>query len=186
MFLRRKTIEQLSDEDLVTRVKGGQQASLATLWDRYAHLLFGVGMKYLKDTERAKDLVVEVFASLPELLARHDVQTFRPWVHAVMRNRCLMLLRRNDPETHVDEALLHAPEDQNDDAVLQEATLQRLEAAVLRLNDPQQRCIRSFYLERNSYRQTAEGTGFSIEQVRSHIQNGRRNLRLILERDDEH
>lgn len=73
MFLRRKTIEQLSDEDLVTRVKGGQQASLATLWDRYAHLLFGVGMKYLKDTERAKDLVVEVFASLPELLARHDV-----------------------------------------------------------------------------------------------------------------
>ena len=185
MFLRRKTIEQLSDEDLVVRVKSGHQASLAALWDRYAHLLYGVGMKYMKDTERAKDLVVEVFASLPELLAKHEVRHFRPWVHAVMRNHCLMLLRKTDPEARVEEALLHAPEDHNDDAVLLEATLQRLEAAVLRLNDAQQRCIRLFYLERNSYRRTAESTGFSIEQVRSHIQNGRRNLRLILERDDQ-
>ena len=182
MFLRRKTIEQLSDEDLVARVKSGQQASLAALWDRYAHLLFGVGMKYLKDVERAKDTVVEVFATLPDLLAKHDVKSFRPWIHAVMRNRCLMLLRKHDPETRVDEALLGAPDDGSDDAALHETTLQRLEAAVHELKDAQQTCIRLFYLERNSYQQTAERTGFSVEHVRSHIQNGRRNLRLILER----
>ena len=63
MFLQRKTIELLSDEDLVKRVRSGQRTSRAALWDRYAHLLFGVGMKYLKDTEGAKDLVVEVFAT---------------------------------------------------------------------------------------------------------------------------
>ena len=180
MFLRRKTIEHLSDEDLVVRFKSGQQSSLAALWDRYAHLLFGVGMKYLKDAERAKDLVVEVFATLPELLGRHEVKSFRPWIHAVTRNRCLMLLRKQDPETRVDEALLTAPEDPNEDAALHEATLQRLEAAIGELKDAQQTCIRLFYLERNSYQQTAERTGYSVELVRSHIQNGRRNLRLIL------
>lgn len=183
MFLRRKTIEHLSDEDLVARVKSGQQASLAALWDRYAHLLFGVGMKYLKDTERAKDLVVEVFASLPELLAKHEVVSFRPWVHTVARNRCLMVLRKHDPDMRVDDALLQAPDDPAEDAVLHEATLQRLEAAIAELKDAQQNCIRLFYLERNSYQQTAERTGFSVELVRSHIQNGRRNLRLILLRD---
>lgn len=183
MFLRRKTIEHLSDEDLVARVKSGQQSSLAALWDRYAHLLFGVGMKYLKDAERAKDTVVEVFASLPELLGKHEVKQFRPWIHTVMRNRCLMLLRKHDPETRVDEALLGAPDDGSDEAVLHEATLQRLEAAIGELKDAQQACIRIFYLERNSYQQTAERTGFSLEHVRSHIQNGRRNLRLLLERD---
>jgi len=183
MFLRRRTIETLSDEDLVVRVKSGQQSSLAALWDRYAHLLFGVGMKYLKDVERAKDLVVEVFASLPELLGKHEVKSFRPWIHTVMRNRCLMLLRKHDPETRMDETLLSAPDDPSGDAVLHEATLQRLEAAISGLKDAQQTCIRLFYLERNSYQQTAERTGFSVEHVRSHIQNGRRNLRLILESD---
>lgn len=180
MFLRRKTIETLSDEDLVARVKSGQQSSLAALWDRYAHLLFGVGMKYLKDAEGAKDVVLEVFTSLPELLGKHEVKSFRPWIHAVTRNRCLMLLRKHDPETRVDGALLTTPEDATDDAVLHEATLQRLEAAIGELKDAQQSCIRLFYLERNSYQQTAERTGFSVEHVRSHIQNGRRNLRLLL------
>ena len=180
LFLRRKTIEHLSDEDLVARVKSGQQSSLAALWDRYAHLLFGVGMKYLKDAERAKDAVVDVFATLPDLLGKHEVKSFRPWVHAVMRNRCLMLLRKHDPETRVDEALLGAPDDVSDDAVLHEATLQRLEGAITELKDAQQTCIRLFYLERNSYQQTAVRTGYSVELVRSHIQNGRRNLRLIL------
>jgi RNA polymerase sigma factor (sigma-70 family) len=186
MFLRRKTIEHLSDEDLVVRFKSGQQSSLAALWDRYAHLLFGVGMKYLKDAERAKDMVVEVFASLPELLGRHEVRSFRPWIHAVTRNRCLMLLRKPDPEMRIDEALLSAPEDVSDDAALHEATLQRLEAAVGELKDAQQTCIRLFYLERNSYQQTAERTGYSVELVRSHIQNGRRNLRLILLNHADH
>ncbi len=164
----------------MARVKGGQQSSLAALWDRYAHLLFGVGMKYLKDAERAKDLVIDVFAALPELLGKHEVKTFRPWIHAVVRNRCLMLLRKHGPETRMDEGILQAPEDNTADAVLHEATLQRLEAAVNELKDAQQACIRLFYLERNSYQQTAERTGYSLELVRSHIQNGRRNLRLIL------
>ena len=186
MFLRRKTIEHLSDEDLVARVKSGQRSSLAALWDRYAHLLFGVGMKYLKDPERAKDTVIEVFATLPDVLAANEVRSFRPWIHTVMRNRCLMLLRKRDPETRVDEASLGAMEEEGDGSVLHEATLQRLESAVDELKDAQRTCIRLFYLERCSYQQTAERTGFTVEHVRSHIQNGRRNLRLILERHADH
>jgi len=182
MFLRRKTIGTLSDEELVARMKSGQQEALAALWDRYAQLLYGTGMKYLRDAERAKDTVVELFAELPELLARHEVKAFRPWAHTVMRNRCLMLLRKKDPAALAEEALLHAPDAADDDAVLREATLQRLEAAVGELKDAQRDCIRLFYLERNSYRRTAERTGLTVEQVRSHVQNGRRNLRLILQR----
>ena len=182
MFLRRKAIEPLSDEDLVVRVKSGHRSSLAALWDRYAHLLFGVCMKYLKDTERSKDLVVEQFAELPALLVKHEVKTFRPWIHAVMRNRCLMALRKQHPEARLDEALLREPEEVNDDAALHEATLQRLEAAIEELKDGQHECIRMFYLERNSYQQVTARTGLDVEQVRSHLQNGRRNLRLLLER----
>ncbi len=181
MFLRSSTPEPLSDEDLVLRLKTGHQASLAALWDRYAHLLFGVAMKYLRDTERAKDLVTEVFGALPDLLVKHEVRTFRPWLHTLARNRCLMILRKHDPNVRLDEHV-QPEQDDTEDAVLHEADLQRLEVALEQLNEGQRACIRSFYLEQLSYERTAERTSFSVEQVRSHLQNGRRNLRLLLQR----
>ncbi|MBS1583480.1 MAG: sigma-70 family RNA polymerase sigma factor [Bacteroidetes bacterium] len=181
MFLRRKASGPLSDEDLVLRIRGGHQASLAALWDRYAHLLFGVAMKYLKDIDRSKDAVLDLFTALPQQLKQHEVQRFRPWVHAVMRNQCLMLLRKHDPGVRTD---IDPPEpvDEAGEALLREATLQQLEAAIATLNEGQRTCIRLFYLDRLSYQQVAERTGLDIEQVRSHLQNGRRNLRLTLER----
>ncbi len=181
MFIRRKAIATQSDEELVIRLKGGHQPSLAALWDRYAHLLFGVCMKYLQDTEKAKDAVVELFGTLPELLAKHDVKSFRPWIHTVARNRCLMLLRKRDPSKAVDENADLADGDDVDEAVLHEATLQRLEEAIDRLNEGQRTCIRLFYLQRQCYQQIAAVTGLPVDQVRSHLQNGRRNLRLMLQ-----
>ncbi len=181
MFLRRRSITPLTDEDLAARLRAGDGAPLGVLWDRYAHLLFGVAVKYLKDTEAAKDAVMGLFAELAGLLVRHEVKTFRPWVHTVMRNRCLMALRKKDPYVQLDPADL--PHDgPDDDRVLHEASLQALETAIHQLAHGQQACIRSFYLHRNSYEEVAAQTGFSVEQVRSHLQNGRRNLRKILQR----
>lgn len=183
MFLRRSHIERASDEDLVTLLRNGDQASLGYLWDRYAHLLFGVGMKYLKDNERSKDVVVELFADLPDLLKKHSVQRFRPWLHAVTRNRCLLALRNERPTTALPDDLLRTTEQEDlESAILHEAELQQLEQAIDQLGEGQRICIRLFYLERHSYQHVADVTGSSVEQVRSHLQNGRRNLRLILER----
>lgn len=180
MFLRRKAIETLSDEDLLARVRDGQGPALAALWDRYAQLLFGVGMKYLRNTEHAQDEVVELFGTLTELLRKHPVQHFRPWVHRVMRNRCLMRLRRQHPERPMVEVDLVDDPTEEEEAVLHEATLQRLEAAIEQLKDGQRQCIRLFYLDRLSYQQVSERTGLPVDQVRSHLQNGRRNLRILL------
>ncbi|HMC97584.1 MAG TPA: sigma-70 family RNA polymerase sigma factor [Flavobacteriales bacterium] len=183
MFLRRKAIAAASDEALVRALRDGHQASLGDLWDRYAHLLFGVCMKYLKDTEQSKDQVVELFTALPELLRKHEVERFRPWVHTVMRNRCLMALRSGRNGQHVPDDLLHDVEqDDAAEALSHESTLQQLERAIEQLNDRQRTCIRLFYLERQSYQQVAERTSQPLDQVRSHLQNGRRNLRLILQR----
>ena len=183
MLLRRRVATDGTDEELVLALTGGHRAALAALWDRYAHLLYGVGMKYLKDPERAKDQVVELFAALPELLKKHHVERFRPWVHTVMRNRCLMALRNAKNGQHVPDDLLHDVEQEEmTEALLHESTLQQLERAVEQLSDGQRICIQLFYLQRKSYQQVAEQTNLPLDQVRSHLQNGRRNLRLILER----
>jgi RNA polymerase sigma-70 factor (ECF subfamily) len=183
MFLRRKAIATLTDEELVQLLREGHRSALGDLWDRYADLLFGVGMKYLKDTERSKDEVVELFAGLTELIRKHEVKNFRPWLHTVMRNRCLQALRKADKTIPLAEDLARSSDPaEQDDAVLHEASLQQLEQAISQLNSEQEQCIRLFHLRQRSYQQVAQDTGLSTEQVRSFLQNGRRNLRLILER----
>jgi RNA polymerase sigma-70 factor (ECF subfamily) len=180
MFLRRKTTSVRTDEELVTILRDGHRSALGELWDRYAQLLFGVCMKYVKDTERSKDLVTELFTDLPAMLDKHTVERFRPWVHTVMRNRCLLVLRGERRNDHVDEQALADHAEADDEALLRERSLVQLEQAIEQLNPDQRTCIRYFHLERHSYQRTAELTGLSLEQVRSHLQNGRRNLRLIL------
>lgn len=180
MFLRRKATPTTSDEDLVLALRDGHQAALGYLWDRYAHLLLGVCMKYLKDGEQARDLVVDLFTALPELLKKHNVDRFRPWVHTVMRNRCLLALRNAKHGGPIPEELLSTNHEEDEAALLHEHTLQQLESAIDRLNEAQRICIRLFHLERQSYQQVAQHTGLQVEEVRSHLQNGRRNLRIIL------
>ncbi len=185
MFLRRKDKKQVEDADLVAAIRRGDRNALGGLWDRYAHLLFGVGMKYMKDPDQAKDLVVELFASLPELLRKHEIDRLRPWIHTVMRNRCLMALRSKKPLDPINEKQFAMDDRSAENAMLHEMTLQRLEKAVQQLDTLQRTCITLFYLERNSYREVAAITGLSIDAVRSNIQNGRRNLRIALERHAE-
>jgi RNA polymerase sigma-70 factor (ECF subfamily) len=182
MFLRRKATSDTSDEDLVLALRDGHQAALGYLWDRYAHLLLGVGMKYLKNSDAARDTVIELFTALPELLRKHQVERFKPWVHTVMRNRCLLVLRATKRTTDLVERSTEEEPDSEETQLL-EMDLQRLEAAIARLNEPQRLCIRAFHLERCCYQETADRTGFTVEQVRSHLQNGRRNLRIMI---DEH
>lgn len=183
MLMRRKAITSESDEDLVRLLREGHRSALGHMWDRYAHLLYGVGMKYLKDPERSKDEVAELFAGLSDLLKKHEVKVFRPWVHTVMRNRCLQVLRNAKPSVAIPDELMQAPAtDASEDAVLHEATLQQLERAIGELNAEQQLCIRSFHLQHLSYHKVAERTGLTTDQIRSHLQNGRRNLRSILTR----
>jgi RNA polymerase sigma-70 factor (ECF subfamily) len=184
--MRRTTRDGPSDEALAGAVRSGDREALGHIWDRYAHLLYGVGLKYLKDAERSRDIVVDLFADLPGLLARHAVGRFRPWLHTVMRNRCLMALRGERPRTDLhDEPAIDPEADPAADAVLREASLERLERAIEQLNADQRRCIMLFHLHRRSYRQVAAETNLTTEQVRSHLQNGRRNLRIILQRHDD-
>ncbi|MBP6313433.1 MAG: sigma-70 family RNA polymerase sigma factor [Flavobacteriales bacterium] len=182
-LMHRTDTDPSSDEELVALLRQGHQPALGILWDRYAHLLFGVGIKYLKNTDQAKDLVADLFATLASLVSKHDIQRFRPWLHTVMRNKCLMLLRKQEHSSAFLNGTWNGTDhNEQDDAILHECTLQRLETAITELKEEQRQCIELFYLKKQSYQQVAERTQQDVQQVRSHLQNGRRNLRLILER----
>lgn len=162
----------------------GDRGLLGTLLERYTLLLYGVGLKYLKDEEEARDAVQQVFLKALTELEKYRVEYPKSWLYTIMRNQCLMRLRsRGAPTIGLDESM--APADESGgpaDKLSEEARYLQLEEALGMLSQEQRSCITLFYLERKSYQEVCLATGFGFGEVKSHIQNGRRNLRIILQR----
>jgi RNA polymerase sigma-70 factor (ECF subfamily) len=63
--------------------------------------------------------------------------------------------------------------------------IEMMHLAIAKLNDEQRICIQAFYLQKKSYQDIAEETKYSIGEVKSYIQNGKRNLKIIMEKQQK-
>jgi RNA polymerase sigma factor (sigma-70 family) len=159
---------------------------LGSLLERYTMLLYGVSMKYLKNQEEARDAVQQIFLKAITELHKYEVSYFSSWLYMIAKNHCLMLLRNQRRGVSVDQVAEPVYEEADPDPLQKESLLKELEEAMQHLNSEQKTCIRLFYLEKKSYQAVAAETGFSLLQVKSYIQNGKRNLRLLLEKKIDH
>jgi RNA polymerase sigma factor (sigma-70 family) len=186
-FLKNISHNSLTDKELVTLYKeSGDLSVLGELYQRYMELVFGVCLKYFKETERAKDAVMQVFEELVLKLKKHEVDNFRGWLHQVTKNHCLMQLRtpKNLKTVEFKADLVQNEENVHLNGVLEkEENFKKLEYCIGTLTNEQQEAIRLFYLEEKCYNEIVEITGQEWNQVRSFIQNGRRNLKICMEKE---
>lgn len=178
----------MTDSELLAAFRvTGDRSYLGVILERYTLLLLGVCMKYLKDEESARDMVQQVHLKALTEWEKYPVEYVKSWLYTVARNACLMQLRATgrtmfDIDDVVDRL---DPVHSSIDIVLEkESKLESIEAAMALLPEPQRICIERFYLEERSYRQIAEATGFTEKEVKSHLQNGKRNLRIIIEKKE--
>lgn len=182
----------VSDEEIVARYREtGRKDLIGELFRRHNRFVFLVCMKYLEDEEEARDATMAVFEHLMEALRRHEVKTFRPWLHAVTKNHCLGFLRIDrHRKTATEEISLENEQVMESGAFLHlednhEQRLKNLEDAILMLNKEQRICIELFYLKKMRYQEIAALTGSTFERVKSHIQNGKRNLQILMSKPHE-
>lgn len=171
---------ELSDDVLLSRFrKEGDNRWLGLLLERYTALLFGVAMKYLKDRDMAADAVQQIFLKTLTSLPDEPILNFRGWIYILMRNHCIQTLKERQRLTMnlPPELMPAAAEDNNRQPAYTPA---QLEIALQQLKPHQHQVLRLFYLEEQSYQQIMEKTGYSFLQVKSYIQNGKRNLKQIL------
>lgn len=156
---------------------------IGILLQRYTLLLFGICMKYLKNEEAAKDAVQQIFLKAITEIKKYEIEYFKSWIYVLARNYCLMQLRNKYIFTELNDTHLEEAEEKLDFNILQakEQSYDKLEKAIIQLKTEQKTCISLFYLQNKSYLQIAQSTGFSILQVKSFIQNGKRNLKLIMQ-----
>ncbi len=159
-------------------------SALGELYQRYMELVYGVCLKYFKEPERSKDAVMQVFEELVSKLKKHEVENFRGWLHQVAKNHCLMQLRtpKNLKTVEFKTEIVQSEENLHLDAVLEnEENFKIMEFCMGTLTEQQREAIRLFYLEGKCYNEIVEMTGENWNQVRSSIQNGRRNLKNCME-----
>ena len=187
MFFRKnKNPSTLTDEELLQKYKGSRDTVLfGELFKRYTPFVFGVCLKYLKNQEESKDAVMIIFEKLMDDLEKHSVTNFKSWLHMVCRNHCLMELRRRKsslPDNQIEsfEDLVMESEEDIHLLIEKEGQLQRLEESIKHLSEEQKICVELFFLQEKTYQEVCDHTGYSMNQVKSYIQNGKRNLKIIL------
>jgi RNA polymerase sigma-70 factor (ECF subfamily) len=141
-------------------------------------------MKYLKNEEEAKDAVQQIFLKVLTEVSKYKIDYFKSWLYMVAKNHCLMKLRGQQgkfTKELKEEATIEHHESDKQELLANEKTYSLLEQSIEELNEEQKLCVTLFYLHKNSYQQIAERTGYNMMQVKSYIQNGKRNLRMLLE-----
>jgi RNA polymerase sigma factor (sigma-70 family) len=159
---------------------------LAELYKPYMSLVYGVCLKYLKNREESRDAVMQIFENLVTTLPKHEVKHFKGWLYTLTRNFCLMRLRAEkgrffedlSPELMETDSFLHP-----DDDLDQDGRFERLEKCIDELNTEQKQCVQLFYIRQKCYREIVEATGYDANKVKSYIQNGKRNLKMCMERN---
>lgn len=180
-------IQEQDDAELIRRYKTSADLDvLGQLYNKYMHLVFGVCINYLKDEEASKDAVMQIFEELIQKLKIHEVQNFKSWLHVLTRNHCLMAIRKNSrnetvslEDTFVENTdFVHLDMDDT-----KESKLSIMEQCMEKLPQEQKVTVDLFYLQEKCYKEVADITGYDMLKVKSYIQNGKRNLKICIERN---
>jgi len=180
----------LNDAQLLEHFKKKNDSIyLGVLLQRYSMMVFGVCMKYLKDKALAEDSTQSIFEKVIKEVVKYDIPYFKSWLYSVSKNHCLMELRKSPSKfnfTNDDISTLEIQAEQDDELELNEFIKNEkksiLETALELIKEEQRECITLFYLNKKSYKEIEHITGLSFLEIKSHIQNGKRNLRIIIKR----
>ncbi len=178
----------MTEQELLIRCKTtGELAHVGEMFGRYQSLIYGVCLKYFRDRDDAKDAMMQLFEKLAGILKTHNIENFKSWLYVTTRNHCLMQIRAGKGKftqeissSIMENSLLLHPEEEPE----LEVNLTRLEKCIETLVEEQKQCVQLFYLQEKCYKEITQHTGFDLNQVKSYIQNGKRNLKNCMERND--
>ena len=196
MFFRlHKDVSEVADQELIKKyLASDDNYYIGELFQRYTHLIFGVCMKYLKIEAESEDAAMEIFEKLLTDLKHHKVENFKSWLYSVTKNHCLMRLRKQKQSAEKERSLnlfdrnfMEFPEVLHlNNTLVKETQLESLGKSIALLSEEQRECVELFYIKEKCYKEVAEITSFSLKEVKSYIQNGKRNLKkLLINNSDE-
>ncbi|MBK8366392.1 MAG: sigma-70 family RNA polymerase sigma factor [Bacteroidetes bacterium] len=188
MWLFKKK-EYSSDEELLKHYKqSGNKDLFADLFKKHVSVVYGTCLFYLQDKDEAQDATMQLFEKLMLDINNREIDNFKGWLSFVVRNHCISIIRKNKSQSkniksyyefEYEDANYETEEKIN--AVSDDVMLENMKQCLPKLKENQRLCVELFYLNNKSYQDIANQTGFTLNEIKSYIQNGKRNLKLLLE-----
>jgi RNA polymerase sigma-70 factor (ECF subfamily) len=188
MWLFKKK-EYNSDEELLKHYKqSGNKELFADLFKKHVSVVYGTCLFYLQDKDEAQDATMQLFEKLMLDINNREIDNFKGWLSFVVRNHCISLIRKNKSQSKniksYYEFEYEAPDYETEEkinSVNDDVLLENMKTCLPKLKENQRICVELFYLKNKSYQDIANETDFSLNEIKSYIQNGKRNLKLFLE-----
>jgi RNA polymerase sigma-70 factor, ECF subfamily len=183
MTSRAQTPPAIADEEIVRRFREtGDRECFEELFAKYRKKVYFACRAFYSDGGAAEDATQETFLRAYEKIHQFGGGDFGGWLMRIARNICIDQWRKRRPEVEMDDRDLskgHAEPTALPSYDLR-WTIDRVWQEMRSLAPEQQRCL-EMKIEGYSYEEMAARTGFSLEAVKSHLQNGRRMLWLKME-----
>jgi RNA polymerase sigma-70 factor (ECF subfamily) len=188
MWLFKKRDFATDEELALNYFNTGDKELVGLLFEKHVKTVFGVCLFYFRDKDVAKDAVMQIFEKLITELKKTEVKNFKGWLSFVVRNYCISEIRKNKNKYRLPESYLEfelnettVEEEEKVLGVSDEVMMDHMQAGLSELKENQKLCVELFYLKGQSYQQICDKTNFSMNEVKSFIQNGKRNLKLLIE-----
>jgi len=177
----RSTASITEDSLLLQRVRQGDQAAMAEIFDRYGRVVYSVALRVLKDPGHAEDVTQEIFF---QIWRNSDsfVQgrgSLGAWLVVVARNRSIDLLRRRKPTDSVDDVVLACPCNLASEAE-HTMMMQKVQKVLRDLPAEQQKSMELAFFEGLSHSEIAARTGDPLGTVKTRIRLALATLRKAL------
>lgn len=176
-----------SDEELLRRFRqSGNSEYFGQLYNRYIPLIYGLCLKYLQNTELAQDAVMDIFENLLPRISEYEIREFRTWIYSVAKNHAYHALTAAKQRVSL-EIIPEIAESDDIISLLEEKEKSEeqgkaLNECMAKLPEEQRKAIQMFFLEDMSYADIVDKTGYELKTIKSQIQNGKRNLKICLEK----
>jgi len=169
-----------TDEDIVKAYQDAKDKNLlAPLFKKYIDSLVGLAYYYISDRESSKDIVMEVYETILRQIDSKEITNFKGWAMSMCRKKCLKYLRDKKQITE----LSNIPEifvESEEEVEYIDEHVEKLRESIEKLKDDQRICVEAFFLQGKSYKDLEEELGMEYKQIKTHIQNGKRNLKILM------
>ena len=186
LFSSYKKVEYNDEELLSLFKKTGEAEYFQQLYERYIPLIYGLCLKYLQNPEGSQDAVIDIFENLSQKIQSYEIKIFKNWLYSVVKNHCFHILKENKREIIVDFDSQFMESDSVLDLLSEDSEEEKdkvLSECLKKLPEPQRISVEKFFYEDKSYAEIVDETGFHLKSVKSYIQNGKRNLKICIEKN---
>ena len=172
------------DNELVERLQKGDVEAFDLVYDKYSHNLYAFGLKYLKSTDEAEELVQSVFLKLWENYKNLKKEaSFKSYLFTIAYNDICKLFRKRNYQQKFIDFTTH--ENFQSSAEIEEgidyqSVLERVQQIVDKLPERQKTIFVKSRYEGKSTKEIAEEVGLSPGTVDNYISEALKFIRKRL------